>query len=75
MAYDATQALIAAIKRNPTRQGVQEALSASDFSASGASGEIRFLPSGDRNRAVQLVKIEKGSRSGFGYDFVPIPNN
>ena len=73
MAYDATQALIAALKRNPTRSGVQQALSAPDFSASGASGEIRFLASGDRNQAVQLVKIEPGSRSGFGYDFVAVP--
>ncbi len=73
MAYDATQALIAALKRNPTRSGVQQALSAPDFSTSGASGEIRFLPSGDRNQAVQLVKIKPGSRSGFGYDFVPVP--
>lgn len=73
MAYDAAKALIAGIGRNPTRKGVQTALSASDFSAEGAGGGIRFLPSGDRNQAVQLVKIVKGSRSSFGYDFVPIP--
>jgi branched-chain amino acid transport system substrate-binding protein len=73
MAYDATQALIAAIERNPTREGIQEALSASNFSADGAAGEVRFLASGDRNKAAQLVTIKKGDRSGFGYDFVPIP--
>lgn len=73
MAYDAAKALIAGIERNPSRKGVQQALSASDFAAEGASGAIRFLPSGDRNQAVQLVKIEKGSRSSFGYDFVPVP--
>ncbi|MGK7874573.1 MAG: ABC transporter substrate-binding protein [Xenococcaceae cyanobacterium] len=73
LAYDATRVLIAALKRSATRSGVQQALSAPDFSASGASGKIRFLPSGDRNQAVQLVKIEPGSRSGFGYDFVPVP--
>jgi branched-chain amino acid transport system substrate-binding protein len=73
MAYDATEALIAAIKRNPTREGVREALSASDFSAPGAAGEVRFLASGDRNKAALLVTIKKGDRSGFGYDFVPLP--
>lgn len=73
LAYDATRALFAAIERSPTRDGVQQALSTSNFSAEGASGKVRFLPSGDRNQGVQLVKIEPGSRSGFGYDFVPVP--
>lgn len=72
LTYDATQALIAGLERNPTRQGLQQALSAADFVADGASGKIRFLPSGDRNQAVQLVKVVKGNRSGFGYDFVPL---
>lgn len=73
MAYDAAQALIMALKTQPSRQGVQEALSNTSFSAEGATGTVRFLPSGDRNQAVQLVRVEAGSRSGYGYDFVPIP--
>jgi branched-chain amino acid transport system substrate-binding protein len=73
MAYDAAKALIAAIGRNPSRTGVQQALSASDFSASGAAGGIQFLPSGDRNQAVQLVRIQPGKRTSFGYEFVPVP--
>jgi branched-chain amino acid transport system substrate-binding protein len=72
LAYDATTALIAGLRVNPTRSGIQKALSASDFSATGASGVIRFLPSGDRNRAVQLVTIQPGNRTSYGYDFVPI---
>ena len=72
LSYDATVALIAALERNPTRFGVQEALTSSDFSATGASGTIRFLASGDRNAPVQLVKIVPGSRSGTGYDFEPV---
>jgi branched-chain amino acid transport system substrate-binding protein len=72
LAYDATRALIVGLERNPTRTGIQQALSASDFSAKGASGAIRFLPSGDRNRAVQLVTIKPGNRTSYGYDFVPI---
>ncbi|MDZ8226850.1 ABC transporter substrate-binding protein [Nostoc sp. ChiVER01] len=72
LSYDATVALIEALKRNPTRSGVQQALLSSDFSATGASGTIRFLASGDRNAPVQLVKIVPGSRSRTGYDFEPV---
>lgn len=74
LAYDATQALFAALRQSPTRAGVQQALSSADFSTTGASGTIRFLPSGDRNASVQLVKIAPGLRSGTGYDFVPVPS-
>jgi len=72
MSYDAAIALIAGLKRDPTRQGLQQALSAPGFSAVGATGTVRFLPSGDRNQADQLVTIQAGTRSGFGFDFVPI---
>jgi branched-chain amino acid transport system substrate-binding protein len=74
MAYDATKALIAALQQNPTRSGVQKALSATNFSAQGASGVVNFLQTGDRNGPIQLVKIirDENSRSGTGYDFVPL---
>lgn len=72
LAYDAAVALIAALESNPTRSGVQQALLSADFSASGASGAVRFLPSGDRNASVQLVKIVPGTRSRTGYDFEPL---
>jgi branched-chain amino acid transport system substrate-binding protein len=72
LAYDAARALIVGLERNPTRTGIQQALSASDFSAQGASGAIRFLASGDRNRAVQLVTVKPGNRTSYGYEFVPI---
>jgi len=39
--------------------------------APGATGTIRFLPSGDRNQGVNLVTIQPSDRSGFGFDFVP----
>ncbi|MCL1475071.1 ABC transporter substrate-binding protein [Argonema antarcticum] len=73
LAYDAVRSLIVALQRNPTRAGVQQALSSSDFSTTGASGTIRFLPSGDRNANIQLVQILPGNRSRTGYDFVPVP--
>ncbi|NJK67771.1 MAG: ABC transporter substrate-binding protein [Microcoleus sp. SU_5_3] len=72
LGYDAAIALIVGLGRNPTRTGIQQALSASDFSATGASGAIRFLPSGDRNRAVQLVIVKPGNRTSYGYEFVPL---
>jgi branched-chain amino acid transport system substrate-binding protein len=73
MAYDATQALIAGISVDSTRQGVQRLLSEPGFSPQGGSGTIRFLPSGDRNQATELVKVEPGKISGLGYDFIPLP--
>jgi len=72
LSYDATKALAAALAQNPTREGVQETLRTPNFSATGASGAIRFLPSGDRNQTVQLVRVVSGGRSSFGYDFVPV---
>lgn len=73
MAYDATQALIAGISVDATRQGVQRVLSESGFSLQGGSGNIRFLPSGDRNQATELVTVEPSTRPGLGYEFIPIP--
>ena len=72
LAYDATQALAEAISINPTRQGIQQTLNSGNFSISGASGRVKFLPSGDRDKAVELVEIQAGDRSGFGVDFEPI---
>ncbi|MBF2003757.1 MAG: amino acid ABC transporter substrate-binding protein [Synechococcales cyanobacterium M58_A2018_015] len=72
MAYDATLALAAALQQDSSRDGVQQALSRPGFSVMGATGTVRFLPSGDRNQAMQLVVVEPGARSGYGYDFVPV---
>lgn len=77
-AYDATQALIAAIKSEPTRNGVQKALPSPQLQASGASGNIEFFASGDRKNAntlVQLVKIVPTNNSGVPYKFTPVPSS
>jgi branched-chain amino acid transport system substrate-binding protein len=71
-AYDATQALISGLKQNPTRSGVKTALVSENFTAAGASGPVKFLPSGDRNMGVQLVKVVPGNRAGYGFDFEPL---
>jgi branched-chain amino acid transport system substrate-binding protein len=72
MSYDAAIALVEAMKRNPNRSGMREALVAGDFSPVGATGMVKFRPSGDRNQKVQLVTVKPGNRSGTGYDFVPL---
>ena len=72
MAYDAVKALAAGLANQPSRQGIQESLSKSGFTLDGASGKIRFLASGDRNSPVQLVTVQPGRRSSYGYDFVPV---
>lgn len=70
-AYDATQAIITALKQgNSSRDALQKALSSPGFSVNGATGTIQFLPSGDRNGTSMLLKVQPGTQSGTGYDFV-----
>jgi len=74
MAYDASQALIEAIAQAPSRAGIQQTLASDTFEAEGVQGPIRFTPAGDRRGGLQLVEVQPAnpSRSGTGYDFVPI---
>ena len=72
MSYDAAEVLIAGIKINPTRTGLQQALASPSFVSRGAGKDIRFLPSGDRNQAVQLVTIESAPDLDFHYRFMPL---
>ncbi len=72
LSYDAVEAIAAAARISPSREGVQKALADPNFQTNGASGTIRFLPSGDRNATIQLVDVEPGNGPG-GYSFVPLP--
>lgn len=72
LAYDATRAFIAAMRQSPTRTGIQQAISSPNFSTQGSAGTIGFLPSGDSNAPVQLVKIVSSVNSSSGYDFIPV---
>lgn len=74
MAYDATKAMVVGLKSElkPTRQQLQATLANPDFTFTGATGIVKFLPSGDRNLKGVLVQVESGERSGVGYDFVPV---
>lgn len=68
--YDATHAIIAGLKQAQTRSGLQKALVDPNFSASGATGTIQFLPTGERKGTGFLVKIEPTQTSSTGYSFV-----
>jgi len=74
MAHDAMSAIAQAIEQNLSRDGIQKALASPDFSAPGVVQPIKFLPSGDRDGRLMLVEVQPAnpSRSGTGYDFVPI---
>jgi eukaryotic-like serine/threonine-protein kinase len=73
LAKDALYIFIEALKKNPTRLGIREAIMAPNFQVTGACGEIRFSASGDRKPPVHLAKIFPGWRSGTGYDFIALP--
>ena len=75
MAYDAALALIAGIKTSPTRLGIQQVLSHPDFSAFGACDQIRFFPSGDRLKSIELVTVEPTTHNSFPYQFTPLPSD
>ncbi|MEH1825375.1 MAG: ABC transporter substrate-binding protein [Nostoc sp.] len=70
-AYDALQAIIAGLKQDTTREGLQRVLSNPNFSTSGATGMIKFSASGERQGEALLVKVERceSCYSGTGYDF------
>lgn len=75
MSYDATQAIITALKQSTTRSGLQKVLSSPSFKALGATGDVQFLPSGGRQRSSELgvlVKVQPVANSEFHYGFVPM---
>jgi branched-chain amino acid transport system substrate-binding protein len=73
LSFDAARVLEALVQTGATnRVDIASRLAAGDVVAIGVTGAINFLPSGDRDGKVVLVKIEPGTRSKTGYDFVPI---
>jgi branched-chain amino acid transport system substrate-binding protein len=66
MAYDATQVILKGLKQSNNRE------SSPGFSASGATGNIQFLPSGDRKRPATLLKVAPNNESNNSYEFVPV---
>ncbi|MDJ0681810.1 MAG: bifunctional serine/threonine-protein kinase/ABC transporter substrate-binding protein [Xenococcaceae cyanobacterium MO_167.B52] len=72
MAYDATEALIAALAHIPNRSGIQKTLSDRSFFTMGASSKVRFSASGDRQKGIQLVEVYKNDNLEFSYEFRPV---
>ncbi|MEO0375909.1 MAG: ABC transporter substrate-binding protein [Cyanobacteria bacterium P01_A01_bin.17] len=70
MAYDATKVIVQGLIASTNRQGLQRALANPGFSTQGATGQISFLPTGDRKGQAVLVRILPGQRSGTGFDFM-----
>jgi eukaryotic-like serine/threonine-protein kinase len=73
-AYDATRAVIKALKTlpQPTRINIQEALANPSFNSIGATGNISFDKNGDRKEpTIQLVAVVPSSNNS-AYEFVPI---
>ena len=73
LAYDATQAITTALRSGFTDSvALATALVAPDFGFAGVTGQVRFTPSGERQGQVLLVRVQPGSLSKTGYDFVPL---
>jgi ABC-type branched-subunit amino acid transport system substrate-binding protein len=84
MSYDATQVIIEGLKRipssrQPSRGELQKIISNSEFKIDGATGRVRFMPSGGRRSGQRegreetdtfLVEVCPGTESGVGFDFV-----
>ncbi|MEM9120262.1 MAG: ABC transporter substrate-binding protein [Cyanobacteria bacterium P01_F01_bin.56] len=69
MAYDATLTLATALRSAPTRSGIIMTLKTPGFQVAGATGMVQFLPSGDRNQAMQLAQVVPSDSTSFGYQF------
>lgn len=74
LAYDAAQALITALQQDPTRRGLQRVMASPGFSVKGAEGDVKFLPSGDRQGKVRLMTVvpRKSGRT-VDYEFKLLP--
>ncbi|HEY9668048.1 MAG TPA: bifunctional serine/threonine-protein kinase/ABC transporter substrate-binding protein, partial [Coleofasciculaceae cyanobacterium] len=73
-AYDATQALIAALEKrpSPSRESLRQILADKNFQAQGATGTISF-EGGDRKEEFStLVKVVRSHCSPNSYTFIPI---
>lgn len=70
MGYDATQAMIAALQKAPTRNGIRSTLSLPDFSAAGAIHSVKFTSDGDREMAISLMRVSTTKLGQF--EFRPV---
>ena len=74
-AYDAAKVIITGLRAEANREQLQKSLASPGFSVQGATGNVRFVSSGDRQGKAELVKVQPGNRSGTGYDFVALKSD
>jgi branched-chain amino acid transport system substrate-binding protein len=72
LSHDATVAIATALSINPTRKGIAQVLRRQDFKAKGVSGDIQFLPSGDRIPNPTTGDFVQVQLNGKNYQFFPI---
>jgi branched-chain amino acid transport system substrate-binding protein len=65
-AYDATQAIIAGLQQGTSRDRLPQALHSPGFTAAGATGAVRFAPTGDRIGNPVIVQAQS---NGSNYEF------
>lgn len=59
MAFDAASAIATGLQHNTNRFGLQQTLRSPQFSAVGATGEVKFLSNGDREIAPTIAQIQQ----------------
>ena len=67
LGFDATQALIAAIQKAPTRNGIRAALSDRNFATIGAVHSVSFTSNGDRETAIALMRVTPTKSGQFSF--------
>jgi eukaryotic-like serine/threonine-protein kinase len=70
LAFDATRALITGLTQADSRRGLQTILSNPQFHAVGATQPVKFLDTGDRKGAIQLLRLAPDKT---GNAFKPLP--
>lgn len=68
MSFDAGSAILTGLQQSDgTRKGLQQALRQPQFSANGASGTVKFLPTGDREIQPTVTQVQQqGDKWVFG---------
>jgi branched-chain amino acid transport system substrate-binding protein len=68
MSFDAGSAILTGLKQSDgTRQGLQRMLRQPQFSANGATGTVKFLPTGDREIQPTVTQVQqRGDKWVFG---------
>jgi branched-chain amino acid transport system substrate-binding protein len=68
MSFDAGSAILTGLQQSDgTRQGLQRILHQPGFSANGATGTVKFLPTGDREIQPTIIQVQqRGDKWVFG---------